>query len=442
MWLLKGGRVICPATGYDAVADVLIEGERIVAVGPDLDAPAAAAVFDCAGLWVGPGLVDLGADLADPGAPHREDLQSGAEAAAAGGYTSVLVSPQTDPCVDSPAVLRDLLARGRQVSGARIFAAAALSQGLQGAEPAEMGLLAEAGAAAFSDGLHLHSDAEALRRCLEYARPWGRPVFLQAGEATLEARGLMHEGLAALRLGLRGLPVAAEEIGLMRNIALCALSGARVVAGPVSSARGLALISEARSRGLPICATVAARNLVLCDEDVEASGYDTAFKVRPPLRAAADRAALTEGLRQGAITAIVSAHVPTGLVDKEGDFESAAFGAAGLESALGAALLALGDAPALLFSAMSTEPGRLIGLDPRVAPGAVADLVLVDPSTGLRRRASRRSRSPHDPLAGHSAAGRVVATLVGGQFVFGPIPLATSGSGAGEGPRAGAAMLR
>jgi len=398
MWLLKGGRVICPATDHDAVADVLIEGDRIVAVGPNLDAPAAAAVFDCAGLCVGPGLVDLGADLADPGAPHREDLESGSEAAAAGGFTSVLVGPQTDPCVDSPAVLRDLLARGRRVSGARIFAAAALSQGLQGAEPAEMGLLAEAGAVAFSDGQHLHSDAEALRRCLEYARPWGRPVFLQAGEATLEARGLMHEGAAALRLGLRGLPVAAEEIGLS--------------------------------------------NLVLCDEEVEASGYDTAFKVRPPLRAAADRAALIEGIRQGVLSAVVSAHLPTGLVDKEGDFESAAFGAAGLESALGAAWAALGDAPALLFSAMSVRPGRLIGLDPRVAAGAVADLVLIDPAPAPRRRTSRRSRSPHDPLAGRGAVGRVVATLVGGQFVFGPIPHAATGSGAGEGPCAGAAMLR
>lgn len=423
MLLLEGGRVVCPASGKDVVEDVLIDGGHIVAVGPGLRAAAGEGVrvIDCEGVVVAPGFVELGAELADPGHPERETLCSGSEAAAAGGYTTVLASPNTDPCVDGPSVARDILGRAAALTGARVLQAGALTMGLRGEEPAELGLLVLAGCVALSDGRALVADTEVLRRCLEYARPFDVPVMLRPGEAALERAGVMHEGSVSLRIGLRGIPAESEEIGLHRLIALARRTGARVHISHLSTGRSLAAFRAAVADGLSITATVPARSLVLTDVAVERSGYDPLLRLVPPLRPEADRVALVGAVRAGEV-GVCADHVPCSIVDKEVELVRARPGAVGLETALGATLAALGGDVVAAVRALSILPGRVIGLHPRVVVGSPADLVLFDPVRHRDLSRSPRSRGRNEPLHGHVLPGRVRATVVAGHVVFGPIP--------------------
>ena len=426
MLLLEGGRVVCPVSGQDGPLDVLVDEDagRIAAVGPGLSADpraAGAMVIDARGAVVSPGLVDLGATLCDPGQTWREDLQSGSEAAAAGGFTTVVASPRTQPVVDCPAVLRDVLTRAAEVTGARVLQAGALTAGLKGEDLAEVGLLHEAGAIALSDGGVATADTGVLRRALDYARPFGLPVLLRPQDPSLATDGVMHEGAVSLRIGLRGEPAEAEEIGVQRIVALARLTGARVHLSHVTTARGLALVARARSEGLAVTASAPARNLVLCDADIEASTYDPHLRVSPPLRTAADRAALIEAVRSGAIT-LHSDHVPWTRVGKELEFAYAKPGALGLETALKAALTALdGDASAVV-RALCVGPAALLGFAPSVAPEAPADLVVFDPQVASALGPERRSRGCNEPLTGRTLRGCVRATVVAGRVVYGPIP--------------------
>ncbi len=417
MRLLEGGRVLCPATGLDQVADVLIDDDgRVSALGPDLVGRQGlrrqdCQVIDCSGAVVMPGLVDLVCDVADPGTTWREDITTASRAAAAGGFTALLASPATDPTVDSAAVAAGVVEAAQDAPAARVYRAGALTVGLAGADLAEMGSMIAEGCIALSDGGRSMADSAVLRHALAYARPFGAPVLLRPGEPSLERQGCMHEGRISVEIGLRGIPAASEEIGLARILGLVRTTGAAVHVSHVTTARSVAMLAQARSEGLPVTSSVPARQLVLTDAYVRDSVYDTAARLLPPLRSEADRQALIEGLRAGVIDTICSDHVPWSQVDKELEFERAAAGAVGLETALQAACTALeGDLP-LIARAMATAPAGILGLQRRIAVDAPADLVVFDPAVDAAVETPRWSKSRNEPLRGVTLRGMVRATI-------------------------------
>lgn len=410
--VLRGGRVLCPASGTDQVLDLRIVDGRVVERGAHLEA-GDARVIDCAGRAVLPGFVDLVADLADPGATWREDLRTGSQGAAAGGFTTVLASPATEPVIDSGAVAAGAVQATRGLPGARVLRAGAVSLGLKGQELAEMGTMLEEGCVALSDGGLAMGDAAVLRNALEYARPFGAPVLLRPALPSLETRGCMHEGKVSLEIGLRGIPAASEEVGLELILALVRLTGSRVHCSHLTTARSVALLRQAQDEGLPVTGSAPARSLLLTDAWVRDHGYDPAGRLLPPLRPEADRLALLAAVRDGVI-GLCSDHQPWTRVDKELEFERATPGATGLETAFSAALTALdGDLPAVV-SALSVAPAAVLGRLARLAEGDVADLVVVDPDATWTVGPPRWSRSDNEPLRGRSLRGRVHLTLVDG----------------------------
>lgn len=415
MWLLEGAHLVCPASGWDGPADVLIDGARVAAVGPpgSIPAPAAARRVALSGCALGPGLVDLFATVPDPGAPHRERQATAARAAAAGGFTEVLWAPSTHPWPADALVWRELDAAAARLPGARLRPCGALFTE-DGLGLAEMGSLVDAGAVALGDGGRLVEDAERLRRALEYASPFGVPVLLRPGEAALERRGIFHEGAPALRAGVHGIPAAAEEIGVARVLALVRLTGARVHLTHVSTARAVAALAQAQAEGLPVTGSVPARHLVLSDVDAAGSGHDPAFRVLPPLRPAEDVAAVRAAVRAGVLS-VCSDHEPRGLIDKELVLAEAAPGANGFESALAAALTALDGDLSALFSAMAVRPAAVRGRRAAVEPGAPADLVVLEPGVVEALAPPRWSLGRAEPLVGRALRGRVRAVFVAGQ---------------------------
>ncbi|KKL09021.1 hypothetical protein LCGC14_2570020, partial [marine sediment metagenome] len=372
---IRGGRVIDPASGLDAVADVLIADGRVAAVGPGAgkDAP---QTIDASGLVVCPGLVDIHTHLREPGFEHKETIASGTLAAARGGFTTVCAMPNTEPAADTAAIIEFVL-RTAQVEGAvRVLPIGCVTKGRQGKELAELAELAAAGAVAFSDDGSPVADAHLMRRALEYASMLALPVIDHCQEPSLSG-GVMHEGWVATRLGLRGLPAAAEETMVARDIALAELTGARVHIAHVSTAGSVELIRRARANGLPVTAEVTPHHLCLSHEAVllgagETPGglaYDTDAKVSPPLRTPEDAAACIAGLLDGAIDCIATDHAPHAVEDKLCEFDQAAMGISGLETALGLCLSLVHDGrvelPALIEK-LTVAPVRALGLDRHV----------------------------------------------------------------------------
>ncbi len=417
--LLRGGRVVCPVTATDGVLDVHIVDGVVAEVGADL-AAAGAREIDCTHAIVAPGWTDLGTELCDPGMCYREDLISGSEAGAAGGFTTLVASPATDPVVDTPAVAADVVARAKTVSGAQVMQSGALTIGLAGERLAEVGLMVEAGCVALADGRRTLADADVLRRVLQYVRPFDVPVLLRPGEPSLEKGGVMHEGAASMHAGLRGIPAAAEELGIARIVALVRATGTRVHLTHVTTASGVARVRAAKADGLPLTAAVPARHLLLNDQAVEASVYDTATRLLPPLRAEADRLACLAAVRDGTLDTITADHVPWTRVEKELEFMHASPGANGLETALGAAWAALEGEAATVVQALAVGPAAVIGRTAQVAVGAPADLVVFHPKREWPVAAPYRSRGGFDPLAGRSLPAAVGLTLVAGEVVYGP----------------------
>ncbi len=422
MLLLEGGRVVCPATGRDEAADVLVEGGAIVAMGRTLRADAVgAAVVDCGGAVVAPGFLDLSAHLVDPGDPARETLQTGSRTAAAGGFTTVLTAPLTEPVVDNPAVAMDVLRRGAEAGGARVLPAGALTAGLRGCDLAEIGLLVEAGCPALSDGGVAMSDAMVLRRALDYTRPFGVPVLMRPSDPALEAEGVMHEGAVSLRVGLRGIPELAEELGVTRLVGLARMTGARLHLTHVTTARSLDLVRRAKADGVSVTASAPARNLLLTDEAVEALGYDTRLRLVPPLRPESDRLALRAAALDGTLDALVSDHIPWGREDKELEFSLAQPGAIGLGSAFRAALTALDGDLAAVVRLLAAGPGAVLGRGGRLEVGGTADIVVVADGAPRAEPARHFGRADNEPLAGMPLRGEVRVTLVAGRVVHGSI---------------------
>lgn len=413
--LFTGARIVDPSTGRDAVGSLLVRDGRF-ATGPAGDAE----VVDLAGMVLAPGLVDMRVFVGEPGFEHRETLASASRAAAAGGVTTIVTMPDTDPIIDDPALVDFVLRRARDTALVRVHPMAALTKGQRGQEMAEFALLQEAGAVAFASGRHAVRNAQVMRRALAYARDLGGLLVHHVEDPDL-AEGVMNEGETAVRLGLPGIPAAAEGIMLQRDLRLARLTGGRYHAAQLSAAESVELMRAAKRGGLAVTAAVAVTHLTLNELDVGA--YRTFFKLSPPLRSEDDRRALVEGVADGTIDIIVSGHDPQDVETKRQPFAEAADGAVGLETLLTAGLRLVhdGSVPLMrLLDALSTRPARLLGLEGgTLAPGAPADFVVFDADRPWVLTESQLvSRSKNTPYEGARFSGKVRATYVGGRQVY------------------------
>jgi dihydroorotase len=419
--LLRGGRVIDPSRGLDQSADLLIQDGKIASVGAGLGTPDGAEVRELHGAVVAPGLVDLHVHLREPGNEDVETIATGARAAAAGGFTAVCAMPNTDPVTDNQAAVGFIVRQSLRARSARVHPIGAISVGQKGEQLAEFGELVGAGAVAVSDDGRPVVSSHLMRTALEYARTFGIPVADHCEEPTLASGGVMHEGLVATRLGLKGIPTAAEEIMVARDLLLAELVGGRIHLCHMSTRGSVELIRRAKERGVQVTAEVTPHHLTLTDHACE--GYDTNAKMNPPLREEADVAALRAGLKEGVIDCIASDHAPHAYDAKEAAFDDAPFGIVGLETAFGVAYSALVQGKALtlpeLLARMSTIPARAFRLSGgTLQPGAPADVVVLDVATPWTVDPARfHSKSRNSPFTGRSLSGRAVLTLVGGEIV-------------------------
>ena len=421
--VLADATLVDPAAGRAGRGSVLLRDGLIADVvwGAAPEAPEGAERIDCTGLVLAPGLVDMRAFVGEPGAEHRETLRSASEAAAAGGVTTIVSMPDTNPVVDDPAIVDFLLRRARDTSLVNIHPAAAITKGLAGQEMTELGLLQEAGAVAFTDGEHPVASAGVMRRALTYSRDVGALLMPHLAEPALVGRGVMNEGELASRLGLAGIPREAETIMLERDLRLVRLTRARYHAAMISCADSVAIVRRAKEEGLPVTCGVSINSLTLNENDV--GDYRTFCKLSPPLRHEDDRQAVIAALAEGIIDVVVSDHNPQDVETKRLPFAEAADGAVGLETLLSAALRLVHDEriglPAVL-AALSASPARILGLPTgRLAEGAPADLVVFDPDEPyVLDKRELRSRSKNSPFDEARLSGRARMTLVGGRIVF------------------------
>lgn len=417
--LLKGGRVIDPSRGFDQVADVLIQDGKIAAVGPGLGTPDGAEVRDVRDKVVAPGLVDLHVHLREPGNEDVETIASGARAAAAGGFTTVCAMPNTDPVTDNQAAVGFIVRQSVRAELARVLPIGAISVGQRGERLSEFGEMVGAGAVAVSDDGRPVVSSHLMRTALEYARTFEIPVADHCEEPTLAAGGVMHEGLVAARLGLKGIPAAAEEIMVGRDVLLAGLTGGHVHLCHVSTRGSVALIRSAKEQGVRVTAEVTPHHLTLTERDCER--YDTHAKMNPPLREAADVAALRRALKEGVIDCIASDHAPHAYDAKEAAFDDAPFGIVGLETAFAVAHTELVVAGMLtlpeLILRMSTAPAVAFRLPAgTLKPEAAADVVVLDVAARWTvHPAEFFSKSRNTPFAGRALTGRAALTIVGGK---------------------------
>lgn len=419
--LVANGTVVDPVARTSAPADVLVDGERIAAMGApgSLEAPDA-PVLDARGLLVLPGLVDIHVHLREPGQEYKETVATGSAAALAGGFTTVATMANTNPVNDNGAVTQYVLERGRMVGGVRVHAIGAVSVGLQGERMAEIGEMHRAGIVAVSDDGRPIMNASLMRHALEYTRLFDLPVIAHEEDDALCCGGVMNEGPTAVRLGLRGRPAAAEEIMIARDVALVEVTGGHLHVAHLSTARGVELVRQAKARGLRVTAEVTPHHLFLTEEAV--GDYDTNAKMAPPLRTKADVEAVRAGLADGTIDCIATDHAPHHQDEKDCEFDEAAFGIVGLETALplGLRLVAEGvlDLPTLV-ARMSVGAARILKLDAgTLAPGALADLTLVDPERKWKVAARAfKSKGRSTPFDGWDVSGRALVTMVGGRIL-------------------------
>ncbi|HEU0014419.1 MAG TPA: dihydroorotase, partial [Longimicrobium sp.] len=380
--LLRGGRVIDPSQSLDAALDLLLAEGRVARLGERLDAPEGAEVVDVAGLVVTPGLIDVHVHLRQPGQEHKETIRSGARAAAAGGFTAVVAMPNTRPPIDDPAAVGFVRAEGLRAGGARVYPSGAITVGQQGEQLTEFGELQEAGAVTVTDDGKPVVSAGVMRMALEYALTFDLPVSVHAEEPTLSRGGSMNEGVIATRMGIGGIPNAAEDVMIARDLILAELTGGRLHVQHVATRGGVELIRAARAKGIRVTAEAAPHHFTLTDAAVEK--HHTAAKMNPPLRSEADRDAVRQGVLDGTLDVIATDHAPHHYDEKEQAFEDAPFGIVGLETAVGIAyteLVATGliDLP-VLVERMSCAPARSMSLPGgTLAEGAPADVTVLDP---------------------------------------------------------------
>lgn len=423
--LFRNARLLDPASGLDATGDLLVDGRRIADHGTNLfpdNVPDDVTAIDCRGHLLAPGLIDMRVFTGEPGSEYRETLASASQAAAAGGVTGIVVMPNTQPVIDDVALVDFIKRRARDTASVHVHPTAALTKGTNGEVMTEIGLLKEAGAVAFTDGVRAIANAQVMRRAMSYATFVGTLVVQHAEDADLARDGAMNEGELATRLGLPGIPAAAEVTIIERDLRLLELSGGHYHVAQISSAASLEVVARAKQRGLNVTCGVSAAHLALNENDV--GNYRTFLKLSPPLRCEQDRLALIEGVTDGTIDVIVSGHDPQDPETKRRPFTEAAFGGIGLETLLPVVLRLHHNGEAALsalIGAMTHVPARLLGLDcGTLKPGAPADLTLLDlDKPWIVDRAKLRSNAKNTPFEEARLQGYAIATMVDGQFVFG-----------------------
>jgi len=421
--LLKGGRVIDPVQGVDATLDVMIADATIEEVGPRVQ-PRGAQVLDVKGLVVCPGFIDIHAHLREPGREDKETIATGTRAAAAGGFTAVCAMPNTDPVNDTAGITRAILEKARAEGAVRVYPIGAITRGQKGEELAEYGDLKEAGCVAVSDDGHPVASARVMRRALEYAKAFDLVVIDHCEEPTLAEKTCMNEGPVSTALGLRGVPAAGEAIMVERDVLLAELTGGRVHVAHLSAGTSVDAVRRGKGRGVRVTAEATPHHLFLTDEAVRETGYDTNTKMNPPLRSEADREAVVAGLRDGTIDCIATDHAPHTVDDKKVEYDQAANGVVGLETAValcldrlvGAGLVELPHLVALL----SANPARVLGLPGgTLAPGSPADLTVLDLAKKRQVDPSRfQSRGRNTPFGGWILTGWPAMTIVGGRVAW------------------------
>lgn len=422
--VLANARIVDPSRAIDENGTVIIADGKIVAAGASAlnqGLPEGAKVEDCMGLTIIPGLIDARVHVGEPGAEHRETIASASAAAAAGGVTSIVTMPDTDPVIDDVALLQFVLRTARDTASINIFPAAAITRGLEGSEMTEFGILHEAGAVAFTEGRHTLASSLVMRRAMTYSRDFGALIDHETQDRDLACAGVMNEGLYASWLGLPGIPREAEAIPLERDLMLARLTRARYHAAKISTAMSVAAISRAKADGAQVTAGAAIASLTLNENDI--GEYRTFFRLSPPLRAEEDRLAMVEALRDGTIDILVSSHDPQDVDTKRLPFADAAPGAIGLETLLAASLRLYhnGDVPLMrLVEALSSAPAKLYGLPGgTLAPDAPADLAIVDLDyPWIVREEDIRSLSKNTCFEGARLQGKVLQTMVAGRTVY------------------------
>jgi dihydroorotase len=420
--LIKNGRVIDPGR-VNGPADVLIQNGKIAAVGPQLRAPQQpdVKIIDASGLLVLPGFVDLHVHLREPGFEYKETIRTGTASAVAGGFTSICCMPNTNPVNDNQSVTDFIVEQARLAGMAQVYPIGAITKGSEGKELAEIGELRDAGCVAISDDGRPVMNSEVMRRAMEYALAFDLPVVDHCEDFDLAKGGCMNEGIVSTSLGLPGIPAAAEEVMVARNLLLAQLTGARLHLPHVSTAGSVRMVREAKARGIRVSAEACPHHFTLTEEAVR--GFKTEAKMNPPLRTWQDVQALKEGLKDGTIDIIATDHAPHAAQDKEQDFASAPFGIVGLETALPLTLTLVEEGILSLEAAvakLTTAPAQLFKLPKgTLAPGADADVVLVDAETNWEVDPARfRSKSRNTPFGGWKVKGRAAVTIVGGRIVY------------------------
>jgi dihydroorotase len=422
--LIANGYVVDPTQGVNGGRDVLIEDGRVAALlRAGEAAPEGVEVFDATGLVVAPGFIDLHTHLREPGQEYKETIATGAAAAVAGGFTSVCAMPNTDPVNDNPAVTSFVVEQAAAAALANVFPVGAITKGSKGEELAEMGEMKRAGIVAVTDDGHPVPSPGLMRRAMEYARGFDLTVMDHCDDKSLAAGGVMHEGEWSLRLGLRGRPALAEESDAMRDCALAELTGARVHLAHVSTRGAIEAVRRAKERGASVSCEVAPHHFALTDAACE--GFDTNTKMNPPLRSREHLDAVLEAIADGTVDAVATDHAPHHADEKELEFDRAAFGITGLETAVGLAFdrLVHGGLITLerFVELFSTGPARVFRLEGRgtLRPGSHGDVTILDPDRRWTFDASRsRSRSRNTPFDGWTFQGAPVATFVGGRLVY------------------------
>jgi len=424
--LIRGGRIVDPSQSLDATGDVLIRDGRVVAIGAaavsESDAAGADEVIDAEGMIITPGLVDMHVHLREPGREEDETIETGAAAAIAGGFTSVACIPNTEPPIDTQGAVEFIHQKAARADACNVFVVACVSRDRAGKELAEIGQLVEAGAVAFTDDGSPVYDAELMRRAFEYCRMFDKPILAHEEVLELSHGGVMHEGLVSLALGLPGMPAAAEEVMIGRDIALAEVTGGRLHVMHLSTAGGVELVRRAKAQGIAVTAEATPHHFTLTDECLRQ--FDSNYKMSPPLRTAADVEAILDGLVDGTIDCIATDHAPHAIEKKMLELDRAPFGILGLETAVGLSITRLIVTGRLdwprLVDAMSTLPSRILGIDRgTLAVGAVGDVTIIDPNLTWEVDASTfRSKSVNSPFHGWQLTGRAVATIVGGRVKF------------------------
>src|SRR3984957_8374720 len=421
MRLVKNGRVLDPASKTDAAMDVLLDGEKIaeVAAAVKLSSPQDAEVCDAAGLIVAPGFIDLHAHLREPGQESSETIETGTRSAARGGFTAVCCMPNTKPVNDNASVTRFILDRAKTAAGARVWPIGAASVGSKGEAIAEIAAMKEAGIVAVSDDGKPIATAKLTRQVMEYCRSLDIPVIEHSEDVSLAAGAVMREGVTSSRLGLRGMPAAAESVCVARDVQLAELTGARLHVAHLSAKASLDQVRWAKQRGLHVTCEVTPHHFTLIDEDVQ---YDSRYKMNPPLAGCEDREALIAGLADGAVDAIATDHAPHEPALKDVEFDRAPFGILGFETALALSLERLVHAGRLTLVRMvelfTTGPARVLGIERKIAAGQPADLTIFSTTHewtyDVKQSPSKSRNSPFDARA---FKGAPILTIVAGRII-------------------------